>query len=117
MILPDLLDTHNHTWKTYQESYPGSCFTGTSHRSLYYRKHNPFMSFSSVTGNKTGCERVVDATELETDVKGGKVPEYLFYVPDVRDGGGDTGVGGASTWLETFLEPKLTDTLFFNNTL
>ena len=33
----DLLEAANLTWKSYQENYPGNCFTGASSNNLYFR--------------------------------------------------------------------------------
>ncbi|KAJ3246976.1 hypothetical protein HDU77_008739 [Chytriomyces hyalinus] len=112
----DLLEAKGLTWKSYQESYPGNCYTG-SRSGTYYRKHNPFMSFTSISGNATRCARNVVASQLDKDAANNALPNYMFYSPDINNDGHDTGAAYADRWLKSFLEPKLTnpaykDTLF-----
>ncbi|KAJ3293160.1 hypothetical protein HK104_004692 [Borealophlyctis nickersoniae] len=110
-IVTDLLDRAGISWKTYQENYPGNCYTGAV-SSTYYRKHNPFISFTSISGNAAKCAKIVPATQLTTDMNNKSVPQYVFYTPDINNDGHDTGVAFASKWLKGFLEPKLTDPQF-----
>ncbi len=41
-----------------------------------------------------------------------KVPQYVFYTPNMNNDGHDTGVSYASKWLKGFLEPMLTNSYF-----
>lgn len=52
------------SWRVYAQDYPGGCFTGTSAAGgldgpgaagTYVRKHNPAISFTSISGNPTAC--------------------------------------------------------------
>ncbi|TPX51014.1 hypothetical protein CcCBS67573_g10056 [Chytriomyces confervae] len=109
----DLLEQKGKTWKSYQESYPGNCFTGTS-SGTYRRKHNPFMSFDNIRGNPTRCANIVNSDQLSRDAAAGKLPNYIFYTPDMNNDGHDTSASYASNWLKTFLEPKLVDPAYAN---
>ncbi|KAJ3404373.1 hypothetical protein HDU80_002920 [Chytriomyces hyalinus] len=102
----DLLEDRNLSWKSYQESYPGGCFTGDRYET-YARKHNPFISFNNIRNNATRCARIVNSNELETDTERGTLPAFMFYTPDMNHDGHDTSVQFASQWLKEFLEPKL----------
>jgi hypothetical protein len=56
----------------------------------------------------------VEAKQLDADAKStGGLPQYMFYVPSLTDGGFGPTVVGASSWLQAFLEPKLLDPKFF----
>ncbi|KAJ3224450.1 hypothetical protein HDU81_008546 [Chytriomyces hyalinus] len=112
----DLLEAKGLTWKSYQESYPGNCYKGSS-SGTYYRKHNPFMSFTSISGNPTRCAKIVVSSQLDRDAANGALPNYMLYTPDINNDGHDTGAAYADSWLQSFLEPKLSnpaykDTLF-----
>lgn len=43
----DLLEAKGISWKVYQENLPGTCSLVSVQRP-YYRKHNPFISFTSI---------------------------------------------------------------------
>ncbi|OZJ05608.1 hypothetical protein BZG36_01469 [Bifiguratus adelaidae] len=112
----DLLEAKGVSWKTYQEAYPGGCNTSTQ-VGTYYRKHNPFISFPTITGNAARCANIVPATQLDTDIANNAVPQYVFYTPDINNDGHDTNVTYASNWLQNFLEPRISNPAFSNNTL
>ncbi|KAF9207224.1 hypothetical protein BGZ49_000893 [Haplosporangium sp. Z 27] len=113
----DLLEAKQLTWKTYQENIPSVCYTGTSSNSLYYRKHNPFISYSSISQNSVRCQNIVPATQLSTDLMNGALPNYAFYTPNIKNDGHDTTVAYAGQWLTNFINPLLQNTQFNNNTL
>ena len=113
----DLLEAKNLSWKAYQENIPSVCYTGMSSDSLYYRKHDPFVSFDLIAKNATRCNKVVPATQLATDLTNGNLPNYSFYTPNINNDGHDTTVAYAGEWLTGFLTPLLKNTTFMNNTL
>ncbi|KAI9320682.1 phosphoesterase family-domain-containing protein [Dichotomocladium elegans] len=78
----DLLEKRKITWKAYQEDYPGGCNKEMDIKN-YARKHNPFISFTNIQKNKKRCANIVNAKELDKDIKNNKVPQYVFYTPDV----------------------------------
>ena len=55
MNIADLLEAKGLTWKSYQENWPGNCFTGTvSSDNLYYRLANYFMHFFTLMTLRAG---------------------------------------------------------------
>ncbi|KAF9361485.1 hypothetical protein BGX26_002835 [Mortierella sp. AD094] len=113
----DLLEAKQLTWKTYQENIPSVCYSGSSSKSLYYRKHNPFVSYGSIAQNSARCKNVVAATQFATDVNNGALPNYSFYTPNIKNDGHDTTVAYAGQWLTGFLTPLLQNPKFLKNTL
>ncbi|KAJ3303996.1 hypothetical protein HDV03_003234 [Kappamyces sp. JEL0829] len=106
--LVDLLEERGKTWKSYQEEYPGSSekiFKGDAYP--YCRKHNPFMSFTTITSNKDRWSRIVNAAELQQDLEDGTIPDYSLYTPDLRNDGHDTSLRFCADYLQSFLEPLL----------
>jgi acid phosphatase len=93
----DLLEAKGLTWKSYQENWPGNCFTGTSSGTYYRsvipspfvvdvpidpadsRKHNPFISYANIQTNSTRCANIVDASQLATDIAAGMLPTFALY--------------------------------------
>jgi hypothetical protein len=102
----DLLDSKKRSWKAYLEGYPGNCFKG-ERSGHYVRKHNPLISFKSVSGSSRNCSRLVPAEQLERDVRSGTLPDFAVYVPDLRNDGHDTGIDFAGRWLSKSLLPIL----------
>ncbi|KAG0053231.1 hypothetical protein BGZ83_001469 [Gryganskiella cystojenkinii] len=114
----DLLEAKQLTWKGYMEDMPSACYTGSSSKSSYYRKHNPFVSFDLIAKNSTRCtSHVVPATQFQTDLNAGNLPNYSFYTPNIKNDGHDTTVAYASKWLKGFLTPLLSNAKFLQNTL
>ncbi|CAG8442277.1 phosphoesterase family-domain-containing protein [Gigaspora rosea] len=117
--LVDLLEDKKVSWKGYFENYPGDCFlnaTGGASR-LYARKHNPFFSFTTVTKNSTRCAKVVNASQLDDDIKNNEVPQFVYFVPNLNDDAHDTNITYASSWFKSWFEPKLKEPSFTDNTL
>jgi acid phosphatase len=99
----DLMNRQGISWKFYAEQYPeGKCFTGVQSGN-YVRKHLPALSFVEIQKDPAQCSRVVPATQLAKDISSNNLPDYSFYVPDLKNDGHDTGVAYASKWLEGFL--------------
>jgi hypothetical protein len=42
---------------------------------LNFSKHNPFISFPSITKNATRCAKIVNADQLDTDIANNAVPQ------------------------------------------
>jgi hypothetical protein len=103
----DLLDKKGVSWISYQEDFPGNCSLDTV-KGNYVRKHNPFISFSNVKGNKARCdERIVNQTQFEVDMASGNVPGYMFYTPNMQNDGHDTSVSFAGAYLKVFMDKNL----------
>lgn len=112
----DLLEAKGLTWKVYAEAYPGNCFTGTS-SGRYARKHNPFISYVNIQKDPSRCANIVEASQFDNDATNGTLPDYVFYVPDMRNDGHDTDVSYADKWYRQKFSPYLRDTKFMSNTI
>ncbi|KAI8868674.1 hypothetical protein GQ42DRAFT_170547 [Ramicandelaber brevisporus] len=112
----DLLEAKGVTWKAYEEKYPGNCYVG--HRQGdYARWHNPFISFEHVVKNPEWCAKIVNAEQqLPLDLAAGKVPQYSFYTPDMKNDGHDTDVTYASKWLQGLLPKLMSDPVLAKDT-
>jgi phospholipase C len=116
--LVDLLEPAGVSWKVYAEDLPSPCFLGAaSPDDLYVRKHEPYISLRNIQTNPARCARIVNATQLAIDLAQDAVPQYSLYVPNMRHGGHDAGIGEADAWLQGFLTPLLTDPHFMRRTL
>lgn len=114
--IADLLEASGLTWKVYAESYPGNCFTGDSSGG-YARKHNPFISYLDIQKNPSRCANIVNATEFDKDAAQGTLPNYVFYVPDMKNDGHNTNVTYADQWYKKRFSPFLNNPQFMENTV
>ena len=112
----DLLEAKGLTWKVYAENYPGNCFTGKSSGS-YVRKHNPFISYLNIQKNSARCANIVEASQFDQDAARGALPNYVFYVPNSKNDGHDTGVAYADSWYAQKFSKYFSNTQFMQDTV
>ncbi len=112
----DSLEAKGLTWAVYAEDYPGNCFTGKS-SGQYVRKHNPFISYTNIQKNPVRCARIFNANQFDTDYKNSNLPNYVFFIPNMRNDGHDTGVTFADKWYATKFGPYINDPNFLKNTV
>ncbi|KAJ3417634.1 hypothetical protein HDV05_000091 [Chytridiales sp. JEL 0842] len=114
--IADLLENKGLTWKSYQEDYPVDAKCDLSStiggKGKYTRKHNPFLSYKSISQNSTRCANVVNIDQVNADAAAGNLPNYMFVTPNMVNSGHDSDIATASKWLKAFLEPKLEDPAF-----
>ena len=114
--ITDLLEEKGLSWKVYAEGYPGNCFTGKSSKN-YVRKHVPFISYLNIQKDSARCAKIVEASQFDRDARSGTLPDYIFYVPDMRNDGHDTNVTFADSWYNQKFTPYLNDAKFMENTV
>ncbi|MBC7466169.1 MAG: hypothetical protein H7256_09255 [Bdellovibrio sp.] len=114
--IADLLEAKGLTWKVYVEDFPGNCFTASS-KAGYARKHNPFISYLNVQKNPNRCANITNVAQFDTDLKNGTLPNYIFYVPNIKNDGHDTGVAYADKWFQKTFTPYLNNADFMKNTI
>jgi hypothetical protein len=94
----DQLEAKGHSWKAYMQSY-SLCTTPLDHacgNQLYERKHNPFISYKDVQTNPARVAKIVDLTQLDTDLANNTVPDYAWISPDQCNDMHGRGGGGSS---------------------
>ncbi len=92
--LVDQLEAAGKSWKGYMQSYAlcdsdadGSLsdaekLAHACGNQLYERKHNPFVSFADVQASHDRLAKLVDFSQLATDLASGAVPDYVWISPD-----------------------------------
>jgi phosphatidylinositol-3-phosphatase len=94
------------TWNGFMESMPKPCDTSDSYP--YAVRHDPFVYYKNIVGNRTYCNaHVVNFTAWTSDVSKGTIPNFAFFSPNLKDDGHDTGVAFADAWLKKWLPPLL----------
>ncbi len=100
----NLLTKNNLSWKSYQEDISGNDCP-IDKIANYSPKHNPFVYFQDISGNppsstNTYCQsHIRPLTELENDLKNGKVANYSFISPNLQNNMHDGSIKQADDWL------------------
>lgn len=94
--LADQLDGAGLSWKEYLQALSSPGYFGTrsptSGPTLYVSKHNPFINFAGIQNNPADLAKMVPDTQLQTDLRSGRVPNFSFIAPDqCHDMHGTTG--------------------------
>ena len=100
------------SWKVYAQSYAaagGTVTTPDNHNGTsYYRRHNGATWYSDVLNNVNGsASKVVDLSQLNSDISAGKLPRFSIIVPDGRHDAHDGSLAAADQFLNSTLSPIL----------
>src|SRR5262249_47007627 len=83
--LRDLLEEKGISWKAYMEDLPKD--KAKTKSGLYFRKHNPFISFDAVRNDPARLEKIVNATQLALDVEQNALAQYSWFTPNIQNDG------------------------------
>ena len=114
-----LLEGEGVSWTAYAERYPGRCYLGgASPNDLYQRKHVPFLSFKSITGDMGRCAKVLRLSQFRQST----LAEYVFVTPDMCNDGHDAcgdqkPLDRSAKWPHAFLEQMIADQAFMKRPL
>jgi phosphatidylinositol-3-phosphatase len=95
------------SWRIYAQNYPsnGSCNTGVAYSGpadgwgvagTYARKHNPAMSFTSVSGNQVECLKIRPLAQFDPRIS------VSFVVPNLCNDAHDCSLATADAFLRAF---------------
>jgi acid phosphatase len=73
--------------------------------------------YDSVANDKNRLAVIKNFTMFQSDLKNNKLPQYMFFTPNMTNDGHDTNVTFAGKWASDFLTPLLTNKNFMQNTL
>jgi hypothetical protein len=114
--LPDQIEASQRTWKTYQENMPSPCFSGD--QGQYAQKHNPFVYFDLIRKDTTRCEsHIVPASELDADLKSGKLPNFAFISPNLCNDAHNCDLSITDQWLGTTIDQIQSSSAYDQTTL
>ena len=109
--LADQLSQNGFTWRAYMESMPSACYSGGGSDG-YAKKHDPFMYFTSITGNPSLCGNVVPFGGLQNDLSSPSAPDFAWVTPNLCDDGHDCSTSAADSWLGGMLPRVLASSWF-----
>jgi hypothetical protein len=108
--IADQLDSARKTWRVYAENLPlGGCFTGdTSSRGpdgagVYARKHNPAISFLSISTSPARCANIQPLSAFDPGAA-----DFTMIVPNMCHIMHDCSVATGDAWVRDFV-PRILD--------
>ncbi len=94
----DQLEAAGISWKAYLEDAPSPCYLGAEHGG-YAKKHNPFAYYADVADSPRRCSHLVGFEQLQSDLRAGRLPTYVWITPNLCDDGHDCGVAASDRFL------------------
>jgi acid phosphatase len=116
----DQITASGRTWHAYQQGYPSACFAGSSSGAVvdgdgksgaYVRKHNPAISYTSISGNAAKCANISNFANFDP-----AAANFEFITPNMINDMHDGTVADGDNFLKAFL-PRITGSSAFNNSL
>ena len=116
----DQVEASGRTWAAYQQGYPGGCYTGSSAAAVvdgagkaggYVRKHNPAISYSSISGNPARCANISSFANFDP-----AAANFEFITPNLINDMHDGTVADGDNFLKAFL-PQITGSSAFANSV
>jgi hypothetical protein len=116
----DQVQASGRTWKAVMQGKPAGCFTGSSSSAVvdgvgksgaYVRKHDPAISYTSISGNAAKCANITNLASF--DPAGAN---YQFITPNMINDMHDGTVADGDNFLKAFL-PKITTSPAFANSV
>jgi hypothetical protein len=107
------------SWRVFAQDYPGNCFDmdssiggvdGPGVAGEYVRKHNPAMSFQSITGSPTECAKVLPLSSFDPMVN------FSLVIPNQTNDMHDGTTAQGDAFLQAFV-PLVTGSPDFAHTL
>lgn len=112
--IADQLEAAGRTWRVFAENLPaGGCFTGATASGgpdgagEYVRKHNPAISFTSISGSAERCANIQPLTSFRADAA-----DFIWVVPNMCHSMHDCSVAEGDAWFRSFA-PRILDTPAF----
>jgi phosphatidylinositol-3-phosphatase len=106
----DQLEAKGHSWTVWAENWPGGCFRnatskdGPDGKGTYARKHNPAISFTSVSGDAARCAaHIHDLASFDP-----AAADLQLLVPNLCNDAHDCPLSTADKWLSRIV-PKILD--------
>ena len=116
----DQIDASGRTWHVYAQSYPGGCYKSSSAPGVvdgpgavgeYVRKHNPAISYTSISGNKTRCAQITHLAGFNP-----AAANFELIIPNVINDMHSSSVRAGDDFLKAFV-PEITSSPAWANSL
>ena len=100
----DQIEASGRTWQVASENNPGGCFSGATASDgedgtgVYVRRHNPAISFTSISGDPVRCARIGDFTSFNP-----AAANFSWIEPNLCHAMHDCSIAAGDAWLASFL--------------
>jgi hypothetical protein len=111
--LADQVEASGRTWHVAAQNVPLGCYTGATTSGgedgtgSYARKHEPAISWTSVSLSTTRCANITDFTHFDPNVG-----NFWFVVPNLCNDMHDCSIATGDTFLENFM-PTILNSMAF----
>lgn len=104
-IVRELLKHGGYSWRSYQSNMPYAGYQGLfgGPDNAYARRHNPLVDFSDVCPGTGQDKNSVPYSQMATDFADGKMANYAYITPDLREDAHDGTLAEADQWLQANL--------------
>jgi hypothetical protein len=102
--IADQIEAAGRSWHVAAENVPLGCYTGATASGgedgtgNYARKHEPAITWTSVSGNSTRCARITDFSHFDPNLG-----NYWFIVPNLCHDMHDCSIATGDTFLQGFI--------------
>ena len=116
----DQITASGRTWKSVMQGYPGNCSAvssssakvdGVGKSGAYVRKHNPAISYTSISGNAAKCTNITNLAGFDP-----AAANFQFITPNMINDMHDGTVADGDNFLKAFL-PEITSSSAFANSV
>ena len=116
----DQVTASGRTWRAYMQGYPGNCSTvsssaavtdGVGKSGAYVRKHNPAISYTSISGNSANCANISNLASFDP-----AAANFEFITPNLINDMHDGTVADGDNFVKAFL-PTITSSSAFANSV
>ena len=123
LTVPNLFDqvvASGRTWHVYAQGYPGKCFQGSIANAVvdgpgavgeYVRKHNPAISYTTISGSPTRCANITGLAGFDP-----AAADFEFIVPNQINDMHSSSTAAGDIFLRTFV-PEITGSAAFGNSV
>jgi phosphatidylinositol-3-phosphatase len=107
--IADQLEAAGRSWRVYAENVPAGCFAGMTAdggqdgRGTYVRKHEPAISFTSISGSASRCANIQPMSAFDP-----AAADYSLIVPNMCNDAHDCPLTTADAWLKNVV-PRILD--------
>jgi hypothetical protein len=117
----DQIDSSGRTWRVYAQSYPGRCYLGSTAEALadgpgapgdYARKHNPAISYTSISGNPARCANITKLAGFDP-----AAADFEMIIPNQINDMHSSSVGAGDAFLKVFVPQITTSSAFADSVL
>jgi len=100
--IADQVEQSGRTWRAYMETMPAPCTTSDS--GTYAQKHNPFVHYTDIVGNRTRCDaNVIPKTPLLGQLSTGDIADYTWITPNLCNDMHDCSIATGDAWLKKYV--------------